>query len=323
VEDPATDPDAGRAARVTIPSPEDEERRRKIENLRAVYRGLSAPSPAAGTPAAPPAGTAERPPQPPADPATAHPSHRKRNSILGSIGALLAFLAGKLKLLALLGTALKLKTLATMLLSVALYAQAWGWPFAAGFVLLIFVHEMGHWIVLRREGIPAGAPVFIPFLGAFIAMRGLPRDAYVEAKVGIGGPVAGSIAAWATLAAGLATDQRLLVTLGHAGILLNLFNLIPVSPLDGGRIAGAFTRTFWIAGYALGVVALVVTRSPILLLVLVVGLFTLWQRWRHPVPGYHDIPRSARLTMGLGYALLVIALVLTLPIGLEPHPDVV
>ena len=284
--------------------PAEEEARRRIENLRAVLEGPR--------PAPPPASTATAP--------TA-PSHRARNSVLGIVGAALLFLAGKLKFLGLLAGVLKLKTLATMLLSIGLYAVEWGWAFAAGFVLLIFVHELGHAIVLRREGIPAGAPVFIPFLGAFIAMRGRPRDAYVEAKVAIGGPVAGSIAAWAVLAAGLSLANPLLVTLGHAGILLNLFNLIPVSPLDGGRIAGAFSKAFWIAGYALGVLALVVTRSPLLMLVLLVGLFTLWQRWRHPVPGYDAIPRAQRLAVALGYAVLVVGLALTLPLGMELHPS--
>lgn len=296
---------------MTEPSTEDLERRR-IENLRAVLAGP--PSAKAAKPAAakPSAGQ-------PGENSPEH--HRTRNSILGALGAGALFLLGKLNFLSLLAGALKLKTLATMLLSVGLYATEWGWPFAAGFVLLIFVHEMGHVAVLRHEGIPASAPVFIPFIGAFVAMRGMPRDAYVEAKVAIGGPIAGSIAAWATLAAGMWWEQPMLVTLGHAGILLNLFNLIPVSPLDGGRIAGAFTRTFWVVGYALGLLALVLTRSPMLLLVMAVGLFTLWQRWRNPVPGYHDIPRGRRLAVGLGFAVLVIALVLTLPIGLVPHPD--
>ncbi len=291
-------------------SPEELERRR-IENLRAVLAGPPSAN-AAPTRAKPGAGQ-------PGENAPEH--HRTRNSILGMLGAAALFVLSKLKFIGLLAGALKLKTLATMLLSVGLYATEWGWAFAAGFVLLIFVHEMGHVAVLRHEGIPASAPVFIPFIGAFVAMRGMPRDAYVEAKVAIGGPVAGSIAAWATLAAGMWLEHPLLVTLGHAGILLNLFNLIPVSPLDGGRIAGAFTRTFWIVGYGLGLVALVLTRSPILLLVMAVGLFTLWQRWRNPVPGYHDIPRAKRLAVGLGFAVLVIALVLTLPIGLVPHPE--
>lgn len=278
----------------------EEEARRRLENLRAVMAGPPpAPKPAAGG---------------------APRTHRARNGVLGTLAAVLLFVLGKLKFVGLLAGVLKLKTLATMLLSVAMYATSWGWPFAVGFVLLIFVHELGHWIVLRREGIPAGAPVFIPFLGAFIAMKGQPRDAYVEAKVAIGGPVLGSLAAWAVLAAGLALGKPFLVTLGHTGILLNLFNLIPVSPLDGGRIAGVFTRGFWIAGYALGVVALVATRSPILFLVLLVGLFTLWQRWRNPVPGYDAVPRGRRLAMGLAFGALVVALVLTLPLGLETHP---
>ena len=281
----------------------DEEARKRIENLRAVLAGPAPVAPVAA----------------PGAPATRQ-THRARNSALGVAGTALAFLAGKLKFLGLLAGVLKFKTLATMLLSIGLYAAEWGWAFAAGFVLLIFVHELGHAIVLKREGIPAGAPVFIPFLGAFIAMKGRPRDAYVEAKVAIGGPIAGSLAAWAVLGAGLALGRPLLVTLGHAGILLNLFNLIPVSPLDGGRIAGAFSRAFWLCGYALGIGALFVTRSPLLLIVLIVGLFTLWQRWRRPVPGYDAIPRAQRLAVGLGYAALVIALALTLHVGMELHP---
>jgi Zn-dependent protease len=291
----------------------EEEARRRLENLRAVLAGPD-PAPAAS----------RRPGDPGRDgaaPGGGHASHRGRNSLLGGLGAAGLFLLGKLKILGALAGILKLKTLASMVLSIALYAPQWGVPFAAGFVLLIFVHECGHAVVLRREGIPAGAPVFIPFVGAFIAMRGMPRNAYVEAKVGIGGPVLGSIAAWLVLAVGLWSGRAMLVSLGHVGILINLFNLIPVSPLDGGRIAGAFSRRFWIAGYALGGIALLLTRSPLLLIVLAVGLFTMWQRWNHPVPGYDDIPRAQRLAVGIAYAALVIALAVTLPIGLTIHPD--
>lgn len=291
-----------------LPSPEEREALKRIENLRAVLAGPPAAKAVSARGGAPPGG--------PAGAQGAHPSHRTRNTSIGAVAAALAFLAGKLKFLGLLAGVLKFKTLATMLLSIGLYATQWGLPFAIGFVLLIFVHELGHVIVLRREGIPAGAPVFIPFVGALIAMRGMPRDAYVEAKVGIGGPIAGSIAAGAVLGAGLLLGRPFLVALGHTGVLLNLFNLIPVSPLDGGRIAGAFSRAFWIVGYAIGIVALLLTRSPMLLLVLVVGLFTLWQRWRHPVPGYDAIPRSKRLAMGLAYGVLVIGLVLTTGIEL-------
>jgi Zn-dependent protease len=167
-------------------------------------------------------------------------------------------------------------------------------------------------MALRIEGIPAGAPAFIPFVGAFVAMQGQPRDAGVEARVAMAGPILGSLAAWAVLAAGLALDQRLLVALGHTAVLLNLLNLVPVPPLDGGRVAGAFPRTFWVIGYTVGGVALFLTRSPLLLIVLAVGLWTLVRRWRDPVPGYDTLPRRQRTAIALAYAALVAALVATL-----------
>jgi Zn-dependent protease len=277
------------------------ERQRELENLRAVYQSLHEP------PAAPK-------PQAEAQPGAGHGKARRRTAI-GGIIATVALVAGKLKFLSLLGGVLKFKTLATMALSVGLYATQWGWPFALGFVLLIFVHELGHAIVLRQEGIPAGAPVFIPFVGAMIAMRGQPRDAGVEAKVAIGGPVLGSLGAWVALAAGLWLQNPLLAGLGHVGIMLNLFNLIPVPPLDGGRIAGAFSKPFWIVGYTLGVVALIATRSPILFLALLLGLWTMFQRWRHPVPGYDQITRGRRFAIAVGYFGLAAALIATLPLG--------
>ena len=289
------------------PEPRDE-RSEEIENLRAVYQSLKQPA-AAPSPA--PSRTAS------AGESAAGgqgASAAKRGGILGTLAALVAAV-GKFKFLTVLAGALKFKTLATMALTVGVYAMAWGWKFALGFVLLIFVHELGHAIVMQMEGIPASAPVFIPFVGALIAMRGRPRDAGVEAVVGIGGPILGSIGAWAVLAAGLAFDQPLLAALGHVGILINLFNLIPVSPLDGGRIAGVFSRAFWVLGYALGVLALVYTRSPILFLVMLIGLFTLVQRWRHPVPGYYDVPRGKRIAIALAYAALIAALLATLPLG--------
>lgn len=265
------------------------------ENLRAVYDSLRhAPR---TVPTAKPG-----PPGP----------HRTRNTAVTGAAGVLLFLAGKLKFLGVLASVLKLQTLATMALSIGVYATQWGWQFAAGFVVLIFIHELGHAIVLHREGIPAGAPVFIPFVGAFIAMQGRPRDAAVEARVAIGGPILGSLGAWAALGAGLFVHSPLLVALGHVGAMLNLFNLIPVSPLDGGRIAGVFSRGFWIVGYAIGIAALVVLRSPILFLVMLAGVWTLVQRWRHPVPGYDAIAAGQRLAIGLGYAALAMALAATI-----------
>lgn len=282
----------------------DDARRRQVENLRAVYSHLRGDVPASVSPA----------PAPSEAPAPdAHPARRR--GILGTVAAVGALILGKLKLFGLLVTALKLKTLLSMGLTVGLYATQWGFWFALGFVLLVFVHEMGHVIQLHREGIPASAPVFIPFIGAFVAMRGLPRNAFIEAKVGIAGPILGCIGAWAVLAAAALTSRPSLGALAHVALLINLFNLIPVSPLDGGRVAGAFPRPFWIVGYALGIVALVVTRSPLLLIVLLVGLWTLWQRWRSPVPGYDALTAGQRWTMALAYGGLIAAILATLPVA--------
>jgi Zn-dependent protease len=275
-------------ASVAVTGPGELERRREADNLRAVYESLRAPT----------------------APGENRSSHAGK-AALGAAGAALLFVLGKAKLLGFLAGALKFKTLATMLLSIGAYAVEWGWLFAAGFVLLIFVHEMGHAVAMRLEGIPAGAPVFIPFVGAFIAMKGRPRDAAVEARVAMAGPVAGSLAAWAILWAGSELGQPLLRALGHTAVLINLFNLVPVPPLDGGRIVTAFTRSYWVIGYAVGIVALLVTRSPILLLVLIVGLWSLRQRWRNPEPEYDALPPRQRQVIALAYAALIIALVAT------------
>lgn len=280
----------------------DDPEQRRLDNLRAVYGHLRGDVPPA--PVTPPR----------ASTAAGEGAVARRRGLWGTIIAIVVLVLGKLKFLGLLAGVFKFKTLGTMALTIAAYASQSGVWFAVGFVLLIFVHEVGHVIQLHREGIPASAPVFIPFVGAFVAMRGMPRNAYVEAKVGIAGPILGSLGAWAVLGVGVATGIPVLLAIGHVGLLLNLFNLLPVSPLDGGRIAGAFPRPFWIAGYAVGVAALVVTRSPILFIVLLVGLWTLWQRWRAPVPGYYDLTPRQRWGMAVTYAGLVAAILATLPL---------
>jgi Zn-dependent protease len=123
-----------------------------------------------------------------------------------------------------------------MLVSIAAYALIWGWRFAVGFVLLLLVHELGHVIQLRREGIDAGAPMFIPFLGAVVAMKQLPKDAAAEARVGLAGPVLGSAAALVPLGIYAAGGSDLFLALAYVGFLLNLFNLIPIGILDGGSM---------------------------------------------------------------------------------------
>jgi Zn-dependent protease len=276
-----------------VPSPDVE---RRLRNLRAVARHHARPR---SEPASEPR-SATRP--------QAESSWKQRLLRLGPIGAFILFLLGKLKLIVPLLKFANLGTLLSMLVMVWVYAVYWGLPFAVGFVLLIFVHEAGHAIVMRRLGLAAGAPVFIPFVGAVIAMKSLPRDAYVEALVGIGGPVLGSVGALVCFIVAFSTGSLLWYSLASTGFLINLFNLIPVSPLDGGRIVGVISRWLWAAGYAVGIFVFAMTKSPILLLILVLGLFSLPRVIRGPREGYFNVPSGKRLAMGAAYFGLVAAL---------------
>jgi Zn-dependent protease len=219
----------------------------------------------------------------------------------GWLGAAALFMFGKLKWLVAIAKFAKLQTLLTMLLSIAVYAQVFGWPYAAGFVLLIFVHEMGHALALWQQGIPAGAPVFIPFVGAVIAMRGMPRDAWVEAVVGIGGPLLGTVGAIGCLIAAFVTSSPLMFALSAAGFLINLFNMIPISPLDGGRIVGVMSRWIWVVGYVVGGTMFLLTYSPMLFLILLFGLFQLPSLFAPHKADYYDVPMAKRVVMGVAY----------------------
>jgi Zn-dependent protease len=143
-----------------------------------------------------------------------------------------------------------LKSGGTMLLMVWVYMQLWGWQFALGFVLLLLVHEMGHLIVAKKFGLKVGAPVFIPFMGAFIALKEAPRNAWMEACVGIGGPMLGSLGALVCNALGEFLAAPIFIALAWFGYFLNLFNLTPVGMLDGGRIVTALSRWLWLPGFA-------------------------------------------------------------------------
>ena len=250
---------------------------------------------------------------------------RRLGSALAALGVLIAKVGTKLKVLLLLAPKLKLLTTSgTMLVSVAAYSWIWGWRFAAGFVLLLLVHELGHVLELRRQGVPASAPLFIPFMGAVVGMKQMPHDAWREAQVALAGPILGSLGAAAVWGIGLATGSDLLVALAFTGFFLNLFNLLPVVPLDGGRAMAAVHPAIWGLGLA-GLVALAFWHpNPILILVLVLGGFELYRRWQlRGTPesaAYYRVKPWQRLTVGGTYitlaALLAVAMTAT---HLERH----
>jgi len=151
---------------------------------------------------------------------------------LGPLGVLLAFWS-KAKFL-LLGFS-KLGTVLSMFASFALYWNYFGWRFAAGFILGIYVHEMGHIWSLRQFGLRASVPMFIPGFGAFVSLYDSPANVGQDARIGLAGPLWGAGAAIACLIPWLGASSPLWLAVAHATAYINLFNLIPVWQLDGGR----------------------------------------------------------------------------------------
>ncbi|MGC4091107.1 MAG: hypothetical protein QM756_25175 [Polyangiaceae bacterium] len=195
---------------------------------------------------------------------------------LGVIGAVLLGLLAKGKSLLVFVKALPmaklLLTSSSMIAMVAVEAWRSGIWFAIGFVLMILVHELGHGYAIKRRGLSAGWPIFIPFMGAMISLKGEVRDRDTEADIAYGGPLAGAAVSLLAAALGLLTGTRLFFVLAYSGFFLNLFNLTPFSPLDGGRIAQAFSRRAWMFGLALLVPLFFVTGSPMLLVIAALGL---------------------------------------------------
>jgi len=236
-----------------------------------------APVPASPAPATPDYYPPDYAPEPAARP----PLYKRIGGVIAAVGLLLAKFAAKGKALLLLLPKLKLfTTSASMLVSIAAYSLIWGWKFAVGFVLLLLVHEYGHVIQLRREGVPASAPLFIPFLGAVVGMKRMPDDAGAEARVGLAGPILGSIGCLVPVALYLATGNELFQALAFTGFFLNLFNLLPVLPLDGGRAMAALSPWMWLVGFGLLVATAVLFPNPIILLVLLFGGLETWRRWK-------------------------------------------
>jgi len=226
-----------------------------------------------------------------------------------------------LKLLALLFGALKfgklLPAAATMLLSIAVYASVFGWWYAAGFVALLLVHEMGHYLAARRRGLNVGLPTFIPFVGAWIQLKELPHDAETEAYVGIAGPLMGTAGALACFYLARSTASPLLLALAYAGFFLNLFNLIPLAPFDGGRVTAAISPRLWLIGVPLLVGLFFYSPSPLLILMAVLALPNVMKAWRGLNSPEEHAYYTVRAETRVSYAALYLGLAAFLAIMCE------
>jgi Zn-dependent protease len=202
------------------------------------------------------------------------------------------------------------KTLLTLMISFGAYALILGPWFAAGLVLMILVHEMGHVIEIRRQGMQASAPLFIPFFGAAIFQRSHPTDALKQAQIGIAGPLAGTVGATVAFVLYGTTHSTVILSWAYIGFFINLFNLIPVGMLDGGWILAVVSKWFQIFGLIVLVLAVFILHlNPIVLIIVLMGLPAVFERFRNDQnPYYQSVPVTARYAMGAAWLMLTIYL---------------
>jgi Zn-dependent protease len=211
-----------------------------------------------------------------------------------------------------------LKTSLSMLVMIWTYSWLFGWPFAAGLVFLIFVHEMGHVIAAKWLGLPVSAPLFIPFVGAAILLKQNPRDAWTEALMAYGGPLAGCIGSWLCWAVALQLQASWIMAVASVSFVINLFNMIPVPPLDGGRICAAVSPWFWLIGLLLLAAAVVYFHALNSIVIIVIILIVAYPRIKQTLFGrpspemqaYYQVAPAKRLLMATLYLGLIAVLLL-------------
>jgi len=198
---------------------------------------------------------------------------------------------------------------ASMLISLAVYATVFGWRYAAGFVGLLFIHEMGHFVAARQRGLNVGLPTFIPFVGAWIQLKEQPMDVETEAYVAAAGPFVGAIASFGVYFLGRQMESPLLLAVSYSGFFLNLFNLLPVSPLDGGRITAILSPRVWLIGAPLLLGVMLYRPSPMLIVVALIAAPQLLKAWRYDPKApenarYYNAPLQTRIEYGALYLAL-------------------
>uniref|UniRef100_A0A7S2A3Z5 Peptidase M50 domain-containing protein n=1 Tax=Ditylum brightwellii TaxID=49249 RepID=A0A7S2A3Z5_9STRA len=220
----------------------------------------------------------------------------------------------------------KFASFGSLFLSIGTYSMFFGLPYAAGMVGLILVHETGHALVMKHLRIPFSPMVFVPFVGAAVAMKESPKNVYQEALVAFGGPVLGSLGAGAVCISAHATDSQLCFALADFGFMINLFNMMPLGMLDGGRITSAISPYAGLVGLGMGggMIYYDVISNPIFYLVMMAGGYQTFTKLYNPrahdatLPrNYYNISNMQKLGVTGGYFGVIGALLLAMEVNAQ------
>jgi Zn-dependent protease len=226
---------------------------------------------------------------------------KNKNKLLGSLG-ILGVLALKFKFYIFAAwkalAFLKISWLLSPLISIGFYAMIWGWPFAFAIMLLLFIHEMGHWLWMKALGLEPKPIVFLPGIGAYVAMTKLPPDEATHAWVALAGPLVGGVGSVILYWLGVNSGNSWLIAAGSTGFFLNLLQLVPAKPLDGGFVIHAISQWLLIPGTALLIVLAISFQSFLLLIIAGISVFSLVKQFRQRKQP--EIPIVAQRTVVLG-----------------------
>ncbi len=253
------------------------------------------------------------PPSPDEQSEEPKPVQRRRTGGIGAILAALAAFAFKFKFLLLFGAKL-FGVSWTFLLSLWIYVLIFGWKLAVVLMLVLLAHELGHYFAFRAYGLPARLPAFVPLLGAY-TVGGAAPDLEQDAYIALAGPLTGLGLAAVCYAFGQATGDRFWYACADLSAFLNLFNMIPTPPFDGGRIIGALWPPLWIIGFALFVVLAVTLHIPILFVAIIglLGLPSMLAAWRgHVDPRAESMTFGARVRVSVWYLATLLGLFLVM-----------
>ncbi len=198
----------------------------------------------------------------------------------------------------------------SLLVSLWFYALFWGWKFALVFVLMLLAHELGHYVTIRNYGLPARLPMFVPFMGAY-TVGGVPESLEHDAYIALAGPLTGLGVAAICFVFGYETHSTFWYMAAYVGAFLNLFNMIPTPPFDGGRVAGALSPSLWIGGFVAFLGLALALHLPLFFVILfgalaLPGAIAGWRGYKDP--RFATITPGGRVRVALWYLVTLFAL---------------